>query len=265
MSPFPLSSSNKREAYTNEQLVDWIKGGGNQQRKAINYLFDKEWPSKQRHARRKHRILKEMEVLEAYSDALVQLNQLIFNGLFVDAEKLLGLLHRIFDRRCIDLVRKKTNKKKEPAHDPDLDGILFLPLFVDRPLSFQELEHFIQSMDEQPDEVLEQREQEETLHQSKQWLKSQLIETISAKLSATCKALFLGKLEGKNWTEVAEAIPLASANVAKSNFYNCKQRFRKFLSALGIDYDLLEATFGWQSLLRLIRDHLNANPDPPQD
>ena len=78
-----------------------------------------------RHGQKRYH-LSESEGLDTYIDAYMALLKLIRSGDFDSHKKIAPLFKTIFDRKCVDLIRKKTNSKDKDTSSLDevleLDG-----------------------------------------------------------------------------------------------------------------------------------------------
>ncbi|MEL6673862.1 MAG: sigma-70 family RNA polymerase sigma factor [Bacteroidota bacterium] len=97
------------------QIIQSIQAGGQQQEQALHFLFDR-YQGWIKGAMRKHR-LGEEEALDAFSDAILALRKQVVGQKFRGESKLSTYLHTIFQRRCIDLIRKKATHQETVGLD----------------------------------------------------------------------------------------------------------------------------------------------------
>ena len=100
-------------------IISGIKQGGSQAEAVINYLFDKN-RGLVGSAIKKHQLTEE-EALDAYSDAILGLRKQILADKFRGESKLSTYLYTIFQRRCVDSIRKKATHRIHTAPEyPDV-------------------------------------------------------------------------------------------------------------------------------------------------
>ena len=86
------------------EIVSQIKTGGAAAESAIRFLFKKH-QGFMRDAQKRHQ-LSEEEVLDAYTDALLALRKQILTEQFRGESKVSTYFYPIFQRRCVDRIRK---------------------------------------------------------------------------------------------------------------------------------------------------------------
>lgn len=104
---------------TDGEIIQSIRNGGSRQEKSLHLLFSRHqgWV---RGAMHKHQ-LSEDEALDAFSDAILALRKQVLLDRFRGESKLSTYLHSIFNRRCIDCIRKKSTNRIIAAEKlPDL-------------------------------------------------------------------------------------------------------------------------------------------------
>ncbi|MDX2247088.1 MAG: sigma-70 family RNA polymerase sigma factor [Bacteroidia bacterium] len=110
---------------TDEEIIRAILAGGAQREKMIYYLYDRAY-SRMIYKIKKKLILTDEEVKDAYSDAIVKLDQQIRSGKFQGKCKLSTYFFRIFYNKGVDILRKRLPHTKitylpeeQGAHVPD--------------------------------------------------------------------------------------------------------------------------------------------------
>ncbi|MDX2247089.1 MAG: sigma-70 family RNA polymerase sigma factor [Bacteroidia bacterium] len=110
---------------TDEVIIQAILAGGAQREKMIHYLYDDAYSGMTFKIQRKL-LLTDEEVQDAYSDAIVKLDQQIRSGKFEGKSKLSTYFFRIFYNKGVDILRKRLPNTKitylpeeQGAHVPD--------------------------------------------------------------------------------------------------------------------------------------------------
>jgi RNA polymerase sigma factor (sigma-70 family) len=70
--------------------------------------------------------LAEEEAFDAYSDTILQAIDNIARGLFEQRASLKTYLYRIFNNKCVDLIRKKTTNKNSVHHTTPVSDMLLV-------------------------------------------------------------------------------------------------------------------------------------------
>ena len=70
--------------------------------------------------------LPEEESFDAYSDTILQSIDNIINGVFENRSSLKTYLYRIFNNKCVDLIRKKTTNKRSIHQTADISDMMYM-------------------------------------------------------------------------------------------------------------------------------------------
>lgn len=148
---------------------------------------------------RKKYLLREEEVFDAYSDAVLQTASNIKEGKFENRSTIKTYLHRIFHNKCVDRLRKKSTKKEKAHQAVNVsDWLMAIP---------DPAKPVIEKLADQYDtELLKQRIEQ---------------------LGENSKQLLMLFAEGYSDKEIATIMGYKSADVVKTTRLRCLDRLRR--------------------------------------
>jgi RNA polymerase sigma-70 factor (ECF subfamily) len=98
----------RKQNFQEETVIVGIQAGGIEKQKAEAMLYDRftylVTKGKKRH------FLSQEQANDAYADAVIAVVDVIAKGSFRTENKISTLLHQIFFNKCVDVLRKKSNK-----------------------------------------------------------------------------------------------------------------------------------------------------------
>ena len=144
-------------------------------------------------------LLDQEDAFNAYSDTILQVINNIAGNLFEKRSSLKTYLYRIFNNKCVDLIRKKTTNKSSVHQTAPLSDMLIM---ISDPAKT-----VIQQLIEKNDIEL---------------LKTRLNET-----GENCKQLLSMFAEGYNDKEIAIDMEYKSADVVKTSRLRCLDKLRQ--------------------------------------
>ena len=139
------------------------------------------------------------EAFNAYSDAILQAIQSITAGKFEQRSSLKTFLYKIFNNKCVDLIRKKTTNKSSVHQTVSVSDMLTM---ISDPAKT-----VIQKLIEKNDTAL---------------LKTRLGE-----IGENCKKLLSMFAEGYTDKEIASSMDYKSDDVVKTSRLRCLEKLRK--------------------------------------
>lgn len=184
-----------------EEMIRGLTENKMVKRKAEEYLFN-------RHAyfiregMNKYS-LDEEDAFNAYSDTILQAIDNIVNTRFENRSTLKTYLYRIFNNKCVDLIRKKTTNKNSIHHTAPISDMLSM---ISDPAKT-----VIQQLIEKNDAAL---------------LREKLNE-----IGESCKKLLAMFADGYNDREIATAMDYKSADVVKTSRLRCLDKLRQSYNA----------------------------------
>ncbi len=98
----------RKPIFKEEAVLAGIRAGGTQRRKAEALLYDR-YGYLISKGKTKH-FLNQEQATDAYADAVIAVVDHIARGSFRTENKISTLLHQIFFNKCVDVLRKKSNK-----------------------------------------------------------------------------------------------------------------------------------------------------------
>lgn len=187
-----------RRNLTDQELIDGIRTGGQQQRYFENYLYD-QYLYLIRDAVRKHK-LDEEEASIAYSDTILTSIENIITGRFEGRSAIKTYVHQIFSNKCVDVIRKKTTNHSLDYQRVSLQDLLTpIPdnkrsILIDiiKQQDYSQLNGFIKLLGERCQEIL------------KKWS------------------------EGFTDDEISKEYKYTSAGVAQTTRLRCLEKLREF-------------------------------------
>lgn len=99
-----------KQKYEESSVISGIQQGGIEKQKAEAVLYDR-FAYLIVKGKKKY-FLEEEQALDAYADAIIVVTETIAGGSFRTENKISTLLHQVFFNKCVDVLRKKTNKDK---------------------------------------------------------------------------------------------------------------------------------------------------------
>jgi len=148
--------------------------------------------------------LTEDEAFDAYSDTILSAIDAICNGTFEKAASLKTYVYKIFQHKCVDLIRKKTTNKNKVHQTVSITDMLLHESDATRST--------LQKLADQSDEQL---------------LKERL-----ATLGYNCKQLLLLSADGLTDREIAEMMEYKTADVVKTSRLRCLDKLRRLYNQI---------------------------------
>lgn len=148
--------------------------------------------------------LTEDESFDAYSDTILSAIEKITNGSFERASSLKTYVYKIFQHKCVDLVRKRTTNKNKVHQTVSITDMLLHESDATRSI--------LQKLADQADENL---------------LRQRL-----AALGDNCKQLLQLSAEGLTDKEIAEMMEYKTADVVKTSRLRCLEKLRRLYNQI---------------------------------
>lgn len=98
----------RKQKFHEESVIAGIQTGGIEKQKAEAMLYDR-FTYLIAKGKAKH-FLSQEQATDAYADAIIAVVDYISRGSFRTENKISTLLHQIFSNKCVDVLRKKSNK-----------------------------------------------------------------------------------------------------------------------------------------------------------
>jgi RNA polymerase sigma-70 factor (ECF subfamily) len=174
---------------TDKKVIDGIRAGGTSMQRTIDWFYHEHFGLVYKLSST-HRIEKE-QAIDAYSDSLTAFVDNIRNDKFRGESKCSTYFIRIFNNKCIDVIRKKTTNKA-----------------TNQIISFEDMKQ----------EVMQPAENE-----------SLDLTGFMNELSEICREVLMDWSDGFSMDEVAERNNLKNAHTARSKRYNCFQQLMEIL------------------------------------
>lgn len=175
-----------------EMIIEGLKGEAKERQHFENHLFDQFIPFMHK-AHKQYKISRE-DALSAYSDAIISLISQVREGKFRAESKLSSYLYKIYQYKCIDLIRKDTRQIST------INGIEDIP-----------------HMGGQVRDILQKLITQEQIERL-----SHKMET----LGKGCKELLLLWGEGYSLEEIAQRLNFKDSGSAKSRKYACLKKLK---------------------------------------
>jgi RNA polymerase sigma-70 factor (ECF subfamily) len=176
---------------TDKKVIDGIRAGGTSMQRAIDWFYKAHFGLVYNMSST-HHIDKELSI-DAYSDAMTAFVDNIRDDKFRGESKCSTYFIRIFNNKCIDVIRKKTTNK----------AMMHTVSFED--LSY-DMVQIADNKEEKPD-----------------------IMKFVNELSSVCLEVLMDWSDGFSMDEVAERNNLKNAHTARSKRYNCFQQLMEIL------------------------------------
>ncbi len=180
---------------SDEHLTAEIRAGGNRQEQAIKRLYEQHFHIV-REGRKNFSKLDDDDLISAYDNAVIALRKQILNNVFRGDRSLYTCLHRIFNNRCIDILRSKSSNP-------------------------------VQLMEDVPDTT------DESQDLLNRWADEEQVEKLKRKLLQLGKVcqqvLMYSEYLGYNAVEIADTIGFKNANSVNSKKHACLQKLRELM------------------------------------
>jgi RNA polymerase sigma-70 factor (ECF subfamily) len=183
-------------------ILEQLASGGPGKRKGEEALF-RAYIYFIREGSRKYS-LTEDESFDAYSDTILSAIEKITNGSFERASSLKTYLYKIFQHKCVDLLRKRTTNKNKVHLTVSITDMLLHESDATRSI--------LQKLADQADENL---------------LRQRL-----AALGDNCKQLLQLSAEGLTDKEIAEMMEYKTADVVKTSRLRCLEKLRRLYNQI---------------------------------
>jgi len=190
-----LSESNPQ--LTEDAIVEGLRQTGTIRIKAEESLF-KTFDYFIKEGIRNHSLTRE-ESFDAYSDTVLSAIDKINDGTFEGRSSLKTWIYRIFQNKCVDLLRKKSTNKQSIHQTQEISGLLYMLSDNARTI--------VQKMMENTDmELLMKRLQQ---------------------LGEQCKKMLLAWADGLPDREIATLLEYKTADVVKTSRLRCMEKLRQ--------------------------------------
>lgn len=180
-----------------ELLIEELKQKGRNSIQAENHLFTTFQYFIQEGKTRYS--LSDDEAFDAYSDTIIQTIINITSGVFEKKSSLKTYLYRIFNNKCVDLIRKKTTNKYSIHQTFPLETMMLMIA--------DSAKTIIQEMVENTD-----------------W---QLLKQRLAEMGENCRQLLTLFAEGHSDKEIAETMLYKTADVVKTSRLRCLEKLKQ--------------------------------------
>jgi RNA polymerase sigma factor (sigma-70 family) len=180
-----------------EEIISSLREGGAGRKKGEEKLFSSFYYFIREGIRKYH--IPEQEAFDAYSDTILAAIENISTGQFEERSSLKTYLYQIFQRKCVDVLRKKTTNKSKVHHTMDLSPQLAL-------LS-DPAHSAVQALIEKTDWGLLRRKLGE--------------------LGDRCRQILLSFAEGESDQQISLALGYKTADVVKTSRLRCLEKLRQ--------------------------------------
>lgn len=179
-----------------DEMIRVIKENNTTRRQTENQLFN-QYSYFIKEGMNKYSLEQE-DAFTAYSDTILQLLENIAGSIFEKRSSLKTYLYKIFNNKCVDLIRKKTTNKRSIYQTAPISEMMNM-------ISDQ-AKNVIQQLIEKNDfELLRRRLNE---------------------LGENCRKLLLFFADGYNDKEIAEYLEYKTADVVKTSRLRCMEKLR---------------------------------------
>ena len=182
---------------SDEEIIRKLTEAGNNKRKGEDELFNRFSYFIKAGMERFH--LKEDDSFNAYSDTIISAIESICSGQFGNRSSLKTYLFKVFNNKCVDIIRKNTTNKSSVNHTTEISDVLY------------RLSDGAKSIVQQ---IIEQSDFEE--------IKRKLNE-----LGENCKSLLMMFAEGYSDKEISLSMEYKSPDVVKTSRLRCLDKLRK--------------------------------------
>jgi RNA polymerase sigma factor (sigma-70 family) len=181
---------------TDSQFMERVLSGGRLMHKSVEWFYHEHFKLVYQ-AIRKKRLLEE-EAIDAYSDAITSFIENIRRHRFQGKSKCSTYFIRIFNNKCIDIVRKKTTNNID-RNTVSLDAV-----------------------------------KKENIHNDSEEYEILNIADILVHLSKICRDVLMDWSDGYSMNEIAQRNGLKNANTARSKRYECFKQLKSFIQKSNI-------------------------------
>ena len=181
---------------SDEDIIRKLTGAGSNKRKGEDELFSRFSYFIKSGMDRYH--LKEDESFDAYSDTILSAIESISGGQFGNRSSLKTYLFKVFQNKCVDILRKSTTNKSSVNHTTDISNVLL---------------HLSDSAKSIVQLLIEQSDFEE--------IKRKLNE-----IGNNCRSLLMMFAEGYTDKEISLSMEYKSADVVKTSRLRCLEKLR---------------------------------------
>jgi len=180
---------------TDAAIMEAIRAGGRAQERGITQLYEQHF-SLISEGRRRYRLLSDEDLLSAYNSSIISLRRQILQNTFRGDSSLKTYLYRIFQNKCIDILRKNSTNKENPVAEVPEEASA-QPGIIQRLIARERFE----------------------------WLNGLLDQ-----LGDPCRQILLdAEYWGYSPAEIAERIGFSNARSVSSKKYTCLQQLRKLV------------------------------------
>jgi RNA polymerase sigma-70 factor (ECF subfamily) len=191
-----LNFSNRSD----QDILQNLKQGGNFRRKAEDRLFGA-YSYFIREGMEKYHLTEE-DAFDAYSDAVLAAIDTITRGSFESRSSLKTYVFKVFNNKCVDILRKNATNKSSVNRTSEITGILF---------------HLSDSAKSVIQELIERSDVED--------MKRKLNE-----IGENCRSLLMLFADGYPDKEIALSMDYKSADVVKTSRLRCLEKLRSLYS-----------------------------------
>jgi RNA polymerase sigma-70 factor (ECF subfamily) len=182
---------------SDQQIIESLSADGNTRRRAEGELFQ-QYSYFIQEGMKKYS-LQEDEAFDAYSDTLLAAIESITNGSFEKRSSIKTFIYRVFNNKCVDIIRKKTTNKSSVNRTVDL------------PDALMQLSDSAKSIVQQLVDKFDLQEMRNRI----------------ANIGETCRELLTMFSEGFSDKEIAAAMKYKTPEVVKTSRLRCMQKLRE--------------------------------------
>jgi RNA polymerase sigma-70 factor (ECF subfamily) len=179
------------------QIIDNLSAGAVVRRKTEGELFAKYAYFIQEGIKKYS--LREEEAFDAYSDTLLAAIASITNGTFESRSSIKTYIYRVFNNKCVDIIRKKTTNKSSVNRTMEITGSLA-------------------HLSDTAKSIVQQLVEKSDLEDMKKRL---------ATIGESCRSLLTMFAEGYSDREIADEMNYKTPEVVKTSRLRCLQKLRQ--------------------------------------
>jgi RNA polymerase sigma factor (sigma-70 family) len=183
--------------HSDHQLIEDLSGNNIARRNAEGELFNR-YSYFVREGMKKYS-LREDEAFDAYSDTIISTITAVTSGTFENRSSLKTYIYRVFNNKCVDVIRKNTTNKSSVNRTTEISSMLL---------------HLSDSAKSIVQELVEKSDFEE--------MKKRL-----ADLGESCRSLLLMFADGFSDKEIADTMNYKTPEVVKTSRLRCLQKLRQ--------------------------------------
>ncbi|MEP6712664.1 MAG: RNA polymerase sigma factor [Ferruginibacter sp.] len=180
-----------------EELINSLRQNSSAKRKAEEQLFTK-YMYFIREGMHRYSLTEE-EAFDAYSDCILQAINNIVTGIFAQQASIKTYLYRIFNNKCVDLIRKKTTNK-QGIHQT------------------AEISHWMEMISDAAKTVVQQLMDKTDI---------EILKIKLNQLADNCRQMLSMFAEGLSDKEIAYAMEYKSADVVKTSRLRCLDKLKQ--------------------------------------